>query len=259
MIITKTPFRMSFFGGGTDLQEYFREHEGAVLSTTFDKYCYVEVRHLPPFFSYANELIYSRTERVREVDEIQHPLIRNGMKMLDMHELKVTYDADLPARSGLGTSSSFAVGMLNAFYALKAYFDWCDRSPQPGLTDCNRFSWEQTGGCWLNTAEKGFDLYDGAVSLHPMNSRYLLTLLNDFPEGDREIKLNQRKIIRYACPALAEIPYDNGKKEGDNAVTAVREQWRKAVRRLRTMGLRKTVAAYARILRDVKKSGGNYR
>ena len=92
-----------------------------------------------------------------------------------------------------------------------------------------------------------------------MNSRYLLTLLNDFPEGDREIKLNQRKIIRYACPALAEIPYDNGKKEGDNAVTAVREQWRKAVRRLRTMGLRKTVAAYARILRDVKKSGGNYR
>ena len=143
--------------------------------------------------------------------------------------------------------------------ALKAYFDWCDRSPQPGLTDCNRFSWEQTGGCWLNTAEKGFDLYDGAVSLHPMNSRYLLTLLNDFPEGDREIKLNQRKIIRYACPALAEIPYDNGKKEGDNAVTAVREQWRKAVRRLRTMGLRKTVAAYARILRDVKESGGNYR
>ena len=122
MIITKTPFRMSFFGGGTDLQEYFREHEGAVLSTTFDKYCYVEVRHLPPFFSYANELIYSRTERVREVDEIQHPLIRNGMKMLDMHELKVTYDADLPARSGLGTSSSFAVGMLNAFYALKGKY-----------------------------------------------------------------------------------------------------------------------------------------
>ena len=122
MIITKTPFRMSFFGGGTDMQEYFREHEGAVLSTTFDKYCYVEVRHLPPFFSYANELIYSRTERVREVEEIQHPLIRNGMKMLDMHELKVTYDADLPARSGLGTSSSFAVGMLNAFYALKGKY-----------------------------------------------------------------------------------------------------------------------------------------
>ena len=122
MIITKTPFRMSFFGGGTDMQEFFRENGGAVLSTTFDKYCYVEVRHLPPFFDYANELIYSRSERVKEIDEIEHPLIRNGMKMLDMHNLKVTYDADLPARSGLGTSSSSAVGMLNAFYALKGKY-----------------------------------------------------------------------------------------------------------------------------------------
>ncbi len=122
MIITKTPFRMSFFGGGTDMPSYFRERGGAVLSTTFNKYCYVEVRHLPPFFDYRNELIYSHTERVKSTDEIQHPLIRNGMKMLDMHELKVTYDADLPARSGLGTSSSFAVGMLNAFYALKGKY-----------------------------------------------------------------------------------------------------------------------------------------
>ncbi len=122
MIITKTPFRMSFFGGGTDMEEYFRENGGAVLSTTFDKYCYVEVRHLSPFFEYSNELIYSRVERVKNIDEIEHPLIRNGMKMLDMHNLKVTYDADLPARSGLGTSSSFAVGMLNAFYALKGQY-----------------------------------------------------------------------------------------------------------------------------------------
>ena len=122
MILTKTPFRMSFFGGGTDMQEYFKENGGAVLSTTFDKYCYVEVRHLPRFFDYSNELIYSRTERVKDVEDIEHPLIRNGMKMLDMHELRVTYDSDLPARSGLGTSSSFAVGMLNAFYALKGKY-----------------------------------------------------------------------------------------------------------------------------------------
>ncbi len=122
MVITKTPFRMSFFGGGTDMEDYFVEHGGAVLSTTFDKYCYVQVRHLPRFFEYANELIYARTERVTDVEDIEHPLIRNGMKMLDMHELKVTYDADLPARSGLGTSSSFAVGMLNAFYALKGKY-----------------------------------------------------------------------------------------------------------------------------------------
>ena len=122
MIITKTPFRMSFFGGGTDMEEYFKENGGAVLSTTFDKYCYVNVRHLPRFFDYSTELSYSKTERVTDVNDIQHPAIRNAMKMLDMHELRLTYEADLPARSGLGTSSSFAVGMLNAFYALKGKY-----------------------------------------------------------------------------------------------------------------------------------------
>lgn len=122
MIITKTPFRMSFFGGGTDMEEFFKEHGGAVLSTTFDKYCYVNVRHLPRFFDYATELSYSKIERVVSIDDIQHPAIRNAMKMLDMHELRLTYEADLPARSGLGTSSSFAVGMLNAFYALKGRY-----------------------------------------------------------------------------------------------------------------------------------------
>ena len=122
MIITPTPFRMSFFGGGTDMESYFRENGGAVLSTTFDKYCYVTVRHLPRFFDYTTELSYSRIERVTCVDDIRHPAIRNAMKMLDMQELRLTYEADLPARSGLGTSSSFAVGMLNAFYALKGRF-----------------------------------------------------------------------------------------------------------------------------------------
>lgn len=122
MIITKTPFRMSFFGGGTDMEDFFRKYGGAVLSTTFDKYCYVNVRHLPPFFEYSTELSYSRTERVTTVDDIQHPAIRNAMKMLDMYEIRLTYEADLPARSGLGTSSSFAVGMLNAFYALKGKY-----------------------------------------------------------------------------------------------------------------------------------------
>ena len=122
MIITKTPFRMSFFGGGTDLPQFFNEHGGAVISTTFDKYCYVNVRHLPPFFDYHTELCYSKTERVQYVDEINHPAIRAAMKFLNMHDLRLTYEADLPARTGLGTSSSFAVGMLNAFYALKGKY-----------------------------------------------------------------------------------------------------------------------------------------
>lgn len=122
MVITKTPFRMSFFGGGTDMEEFFREHGGAVLSSTFDKHCYVSVRHLPRFFEHRSQISYSRIERVRGTDEIEHPLVREGMRYLDMHDLVVTYDADLPARTGLGTSSSFAVGMLNAFYALKGKY-----------------------------------------------------------------------------------------------------------------------------------------
>lgn len=122
MIITKTPFRMSFFGGGTDMESFFKEYGGAVLSTTFDKYCYVNVRHLPRFFEWKNELSYSKTERAVNVDDIEHPAIRNAMKMLDMHEIRLMYEADLPARSGLGTSSSFAVGMLNAFYCLKGKY-----------------------------------------------------------------------------------------------------------------------------------------
>ena len=90
MIITQTPFRMSFFGGGTDMENFFKEHGGAVLSTTFDKYCYVNVRHLPRFFDYSTELSYSKTERVTDINDIQHPAIRNAMKMLDMDLQKET-------------------------------------------------------------------------------------------------------------------------------------------------------------------------
>lgn len=104
------------------MEDFFCENGGAVLSTTFDKYCYVTVRHLPRFFDYSTELVYSRMERVNSIDSIQHPAIRNAMKMLDMHELRLSYEADLPARSGLGTSSAFAVGMLNAFHALKGKY-----------------------------------------------------------------------------------------------------------------------------------------
>lgn len=122
MIITKTPFRMSFFGGGTDVQDFFMENPGAVISTTIDKYCFVNARHLPRFFDYTSEFAYSKIERVTNISEIQHPAIREAMKMLYMHEIRLSYDADLPGRSGLGTSSSFAVGMLNAFYSMKGQY-----------------------------------------------------------------------------------------------------------------------------------------
>lgn len=110
---------MSFFGGGTDMPSFFNENGGAVISTTFDKYCYVNVRHLPPFMPYYSELVYSKIERVNSIDDIVHPLIRECMRLHDIHEIRLTYEGDLPARTGLGTSSTFAVGMLNAFCALK--------------------------------------------------------------------------------------------------------------------------------------------
>lgn len=119
MVITQTPFRMSFFGGGTDYESFYNEHGGSVISTTFDKYCFVTVSHLPRFFEYTNQITYSRIERVNDISEIEHPSAREAMRYLDIREIRMTYEADLPARSGLGTSSSFAVGMLNAFYALK--------------------------------------------------------------------------------------------------------------------------------------------
>lgn len=122
MVIAQAPFRMSFFGGGTDFPAFYEEHGGKVISTSIDKYCYVNVRHLPPFFDYAYEISYSIREQINSVEEIQHPAIREAVKYLDMRELTLTYDADLPARSGLGTSSSFAVAMLMAFYAIKGKY-----------------------------------------------------------------------------------------------------------------------------------------
>lgn len=122
MIITKTPFRMSFLGGGTDYHEFFKEHGGATISTTFDKYVYLTVRHLPRFFDFRTKLSYSEIETVMNVENINHPLVRETMKYLDMHDLHIVYDGDLPARSGVGSSSAFACSMVQNFYALKGKY-----------------------------------------------------------------------------------------------------------------------------------------
>lgn len=113
---------MSFFGGGTDYHDFFQEYGGSVISTTFDKYVYVTVRNLPPFFDYRNKLIYSKIEKTNRIEELEHPLVRNAMKYLNMQDLHISYDADLPARSGLGSSSSFAVALLQSLYALKGNY-----------------------------------------------------------------------------------------------------------------------------------------
>lgn len=122
MVITQTPFRISFFGGGTDYPSFYEEYGGSVISTTFDKYCYVTARHLPRFFDFSNQITYGKIERTNTVEEIEHPAVREAMKYQKMNELRVVYEADLPARSGIGSSSSFAVGMLSAFHALKGEY-----------------------------------------------------------------------------------------------------------------------------------------
>ena len=119
MIITRVPFRVSLFGGGTDLPVWFERHGGAVLSTSIDKYCYVTARPLPPFFDHRVRLTYSRIELVKELSEIQHPLIRVALERFGRTDIEIHYDADLPAWSGLGTSSAFGVGLVGALGGLE--------------------------------------------------------------------------------------------------------------------------------------------
>lgn len=119
MVISRTPFRMSFFGGGTDYREYYEKYGGSVISATFDKYCFVTVRDYPPFFHYKNQLTYSKIERFDTPDEVSHPLVRETMKYLNESALQINYDSDLPARTGIGSSSSFAVGLLNSIHTLR--------------------------------------------------------------------------------------------------------------------------------------------
>lgn len=120
MIITATPLRISFFGGGTDYPAWYREHGGSVLSTTINKCCYISCRLLPPFFEYRSRISYSQVENVRSNREIQHPSVRACLQYLGIEEgIEIHHVADLPARTGLGTSSAFTVGLLHALYALK--------------------------------------------------------------------------------------------------------------------------------------------
>ena len=113
MIISRTPFRISFFGGGTDYPVYYKKHKGAVLATSINKYCYITCRHLPPFFEHKNRIVYSKIEFTKKISEIQHASVRECWRFLDINRgVEIHHDGDLPARAGLGTSSSFSVGLL---------------------------------------------------------------------------------------------------------------------------------------------------
>ena len=124
MIITRTPFRISFFGGGTDYPAWYQEHGGVVLATSIDKYCHISCRYLPPFFEHKHRIVYSIIENVQRVDEIKHPAVRAILDWAgcDDQGLEVHHDGDLPARSGLGSSSSFTVGLIHALSALRGKY-----------------------------------------------------------------------------------------------------------------------------------------
>ena len=120
MIISRTPFRISFFGGGTNYPAWYRQHGGAVLATTIDKYCYLTCRYLPPFFEHRIRVVYSKIEDCQSINEIAHPSVREILRYLQMEQgVEIHHDGDLPARSGMGSSSSFTVGLLHALYALQ--------------------------------------------------------------------------------------------------------------------------------------------
>ena len=122
MIISRTPYRISFFGGGTDYPAWYRDHGGSVLGVTIDKYCYLTCRYLPPFFKHRIRVVYSQIENCQSVDEIAHPAVREVLRYLGIERgLEIHHDGDLPARSGMGSSSSFTVGLLHALHALKGY------------------------------------------------------------------------------------------------------------------------------------------
>ena len=123
MIITKTPYRISFFGGGTDHPSWYKQNGGKVLATTFDKYCYISLRNLPPFFNHKYRVVYSKIESVNDIYEINHPAVREILKYYKSNNgLEIHHDGDLPAKSGLGSSSSFSVGLINAMNALEGLY-----------------------------------------------------------------------------------------------------------------------------------------
>jgi D-glycero-alpha-D-manno-heptose-7-phosphate kinase len=120
MVITRTPFRVSFFGGGTDYPAWYLKNGGMVLATSIDKYCYLTARYLPPFFEHRYRIVYSQNETCRGIDEIQHPAVRAILTAMKFERgLEIHHDGDLPARSGMGSSSSFVVGLLHALQALR--------------------------------------------------------------------------------------------------------------------------------------------
>jgi len=174
MIISRTPFRISFFGGGTDYPAWYLKHGGAVLATTIDKYCYLTCRYLPPFFEHRIRVVYSKVESCQTVDEISHPSVREVLRYLNIERgVEIHHDGDLPARSGMGSSSSFTVGLLHALYALKGQMVSKQELAQESIHIEQEILKETVGSQdQVSAAHGGFNIITfssgGEISIRPM-------------------------------------------------------------------------------------------
>ncbi|MCY3023431.1 MAG: kinase [Planctomycetota bacterium] len=186
MIISRTPFRLSFFGGGTDYPAWFREHGGAVLATTINKYCYLTCRYLPPFFGHRLRVVHSKIENVQTVDQISHPAAREILRHMKIERgVEIHHDGDLPARSGTGSSSAFTIGLLHALYALQGVMPDKRRLAVEGIT-MEQEILKETVGCQdqVMTAYGGFNHVsfapNGDFAVRPMTlSARRMEELND--------------------------------------------------------------------------------
>jgi D-glycero-alpha-D-manno-heptose-7-phosphate kinase len=200
---------MSFFGGGTDFPDFYKEYGGSVISTTFDKYCYVNVKHLPQVFEYSTEVIYSRIERVTDIEDIIHPAVREILKDMDLHDIRMTYEGDLPARSGLGTSSSFAVGMYNALSALQGKYVGKKELAEKAIY-LERVLCREAGGIQdqiaaaygglnrINFSEEGFEVLPIVISQQRKKAlnENLMLFFTGFSRLSSELAKTQEQVIR---------------------------------------------------------------
>jgi len=174
MIISRTPYRISFFGGGTDYPTWYRRFGGQVIATTIDKYCYISARYLPPFFDHNFRIVYSRIENCQTIDDIEHPAVRECLRYLQIEQgLEIHHDGDLPARSGLGSSSSFVVGLLHALHALKGAIPGKERLAHEAI-HMEQVRLKETVGCQdqVMAAHGGCQrvefLSDGEIRVSPL-------------------------------------------------------------------------------------------
>ena len=205
MIISRTPFRVSFFGGGTDYPAWFEDHGGAALSMAIDRYCYLTCRFLPQFFEYKSRVVWSTIEAVQEHDEIQHPVVREVLKYLDIdHGIEIHHNADLPARTGLGSSSAFTVGLLHALHSLRGEMATKDRLAEEAIFVEQQLLQESVGvQDQIQTAYGGLNRIDiardGRFQVQPVTLRP--ERLSDFQD---HMLLFYTGVARYASQIAAQ-------------------------------------------------------